>query len=559
LLTALLCNLFFFGTVMVFSPLEVYIGGFVDFHFGFGVTWKIMVLAMLAVTAAVTAVEMLLPKRMALLLHALTVGLGLCCYVQMMFLNGKMVTLTGADMITTRAERIANLGVWAAMMAAAAGAAFFALHKKKDGLLHDVLRYVSALLTVMQTVGLLTAALTTDMSSVGRFTLAGNGRYEVAAKNNTLVFVFDTSESSVFEDVLTRFPDVREALSGFTYYRNTTGMYSRTYPALIYMLTEEKCYYDKPHDEYTAEAYGKGGMLEDLKDAGVDSQVFTPGMNLLSDTAGPYISNLMLKRFDSLGQVSVPELLRGMLNISAYKVAPYRLKYELEYDLDKINQRVVKHEWEPFQHYDYEYYHELVDSDLTVNETYDGAFRFYHLFGSHHDMYWDENMWLYDVDNPVQPLRGSLKIIEEFVRKLEEKGILDETTIIVTADHGEWAGTWSTEISDVLRNPPNPIMLVKYADSDMSKPLAISQAPISHADLFATVVEGCGLDPSAYGRTIREIPENEERERRYYFTAYSAETGGELVLKEYLIDGDANTFDNWSYTGNSWDIQYSAY
>ena len=559
LLTALLCNLFLAGTVMVFSPLEVFVGSYLDFHFGFQVTWQVLTLAMLLVVSVVTAIEMLLPKRVALLLNALTFGIGLCCYVQMMFLNGKMVKMTGAAMRTTRAERIANLGIWAAILACVLAAAAFALAKKKEGLLHVAMRYVSALLIVMQTVGLLTVALTTDMSSAGGFMLAGDGRYEVAPENNTLVFVLDTTEGTFFDGVMEKYPDIYEALSGFTYYPNTTGMHSRTYPALPYMLTGEVCYFDKPYYEYTREAFRKGTMLQDLKTAGIDSRVFTWEPHLLSKEAQPYLSNLFVTRFDTLDRVSVVDLLGGMLNISAYKVAPYRLKYELEYSMDKINQRVLKHNHEPYQFYDYEYYHELVDSELNVNEEYAGAFRMYHLFGSHHDMYWDENMWFYDVDNPVQPLRGSLRIIEEYVDKLEKKEMLDKTTIIVTADHGQWAGTQSTEISRVLSNPPNPIMLVKYADSDMSKPLEISRAPVSHADLFATVIDGCGLDASDYGRTIREIPEDEKRERYYYFTAYSAETGAEAELREYLIDGDAGSFDNWMYTGNSWDILYSAF
>ena len=558
LLITLLCNLFLASTVMVFAPLEVYVGSFFNFYFGFDVTWKIMTLAMLAVVVTVTAAEMLLPKRMALLLNALTVVFGLCCYVQMMFLNGKMVSLTGAQMRTTRAERIVNLCVWAAILAVVLGIAVFILRKKKDDTLNVALGYVSAMLMVMQTVGLLSVVLTTDMTSTGGFMLAGDGRYEVAPKNNTLVFVLDTTENTFFEKVLRDYPDVYEAFSGFTYYSNTTGMHSRTYPALPYLLTGERCYYDKPYHEYIQEAFSGGTMLMDLKNAGVDSRVYTWESHLLSKNARPYVNNMFLTQFNSFDSVSVPDLIAGVLNISLYKVAPYRLKYELEYSMDKINQRVIRHEKEPYQHYDFEYYHELVDSELTVNSEYEGAFRFYHLFGSHHDMYWDENMRLFDVEDPAQALRGSLRIFEEFVRKMNEAGVLDETTIIVTADHGQWAGTESTEISHVMANPPNPIMLVKHAGSDMSIPLVISHAPVSHEDLFATVIDGCGLDSSAYGRTLQEITEDEDRERRYYFTAYSAETGGELVLKEYTINGDANTFDNWMYTGNKWDILYTA-
>ena len=41
-------------------------------------------------------------------------------------------------------------------------------------------------------------------------------------------------------------------------------------------------------------------------------------------------------------------------------------------------------------------------------------------------------------ENATEPpaLRGSLRIIEEYMRRMDEMGILDDATIIVTADHG---------------------------------------------------------------------------------------------------------------------------
>ena len=557
LITALLSNLFLVGTIFVFAPLEVYVGNFLNFHFGFGITCQIMILAALAVLCAVTLIEMLLPRKAALMLNALTVGVGICCYVQMMFLNGKMVKLTGADMITTRAERIANLGIWAAIILAIGAGAALLLHKKKSKILHSGLRSVSLMLTVMQTAGLLSVALTTDMSSAGGYMLAGDGRFEVAPKNNTLVFILDSAENSIFDSMLEQFPDVHDAFSGFTYYSNATSMHSRTYPSLMYMLTGKVCHYDQPAEEYMRKAVEEGAMLKGLKEAGVDNRVFMWGVEKFTKAAKPFVSNLVITGFNSLESVSVPHLLEGMLNISLYKAMPYRIKYALEYSMERINQRVIRHDHEPYQYYDYEYYQDLKSSELTVNEEYAGAFRFYHLHGSHHDMYWDENMVRIDVLTKEQPLRGSLKIIEEYMRKLDEKGLLDETTIIVTADHGQFDKINSVDIKNNRKIPPNPMLLVKYADSDMSKPLEISQAPVSHAEMIATVMEGCGLNDGTYGQTFREIPEHEKREREYYYTL--VRSGKEESLIQFLIDGDANSFENWEFSGNQWDIQYSVY
>lgn len=129
------------------------------------------------------------------------------------------------------------------------------------------------------------------MSKDNGYTLTGEGRFEVAPKNNTLLFVFDSSESAYFNEVLEMFPDVYDAFSGFTYYPNSISVYSRTYPSVIYMLTGEKCYFDKPPAEYIQEAYERGTMLKDLNEAGIDNRKFGTA-SYLSNAVKEYVSNI---------------------------------------------------------------------------------------------------------------------------------------------------------------------------------------------------------------------------------------------------------------------------
>jgi hypothetical protein len=51
--------------------------------------------------------------------------------------------------------------------------------------------------------------------------------------------------------------------------------------------------------------------------------------------------------------------------------------------------------------------------------------------------------------------------------------------------------------------------------------------------------------------------ENETRRRLYYYTALYSDTDGEIALREYEINGDANDLANWQPTGNWWNIDYS--
>jgi len=84
-----------------------------------------------------------------------------------------------------------------------------------------------------------------------------------------------------------------------------------------------------------------------------------------------------------------------------------------------------------------------------------------------------------------------------------------------------------------------------------------SLAPVCHEDLFATVIDGLGGDSTKYGRTVFEIEENEDRERKYYHTALVSDKDGEVALREYSIKGDARKLESYSLTGNYWDVKYS--
>ena len=59
------------------------------------------------------------------------------------------------------------------------------------------------------------------------------------------------------------------------------------------------------------------------------------------------------------------------------------------------------------------------------------------------------------------------------------------------------------------------------------------------------------------GKTLQDIPVNEERRRLYYYTALYSDTDGEIALREYEINGNSGDLANWQPTGNWWNIDYS--
>ena len=92
------------------------------------------------------------------------------------------------------------------------------------------------------------------------------------------------------------------------------------------------------------------------------------------------------------------------------------------------------------------------------------------------------------------------KIVKKYLDYLKESGVYDNSNIIFLADHG---------LKD--RNGGKyPLLMYKPANAE-SNGITVSDAPISHDDLYPTLIALSGGDPD--GRTIFEIDENEQRER----------------------------------------------
>jgi hypothetical protein len=149
----------------------------------------------------------------------------------------------------------------------------------------------------------------------------------------------------------------------------------------------------------------------------------------------------------------------------------------------------------------------------------------------------------------TQALRGDIKVISAYLKELKDKGVYDDTTVIVTADHGHVAANFSM--------PQTCIMLVKMAGTNSEEPVRVSAAPVCHEDLFATVIKGLGGDYSSYGKAIDEISETEERVRYHYNTVIDMEKNQEILLNEYEITGDARDINNYRITGKQWIIHYT--
>ena len=559
ILAIVLCNLFLALTVAFFQPMEVVLANLQEFLFPFGNIWWLQLLVAAGVALILSLVMLLLPPRAGRIAASVSLGLGLACWVQAMFLNGGMVSLTGAEMTVTSGGIVLNAVIW--FLIALLVVAMVSVFSGKDGKKAETaMCLIAGALTVMQGVGFVSLVATTDTSArkVDHY-LSAEGDFTLSQGANTIVFVLDTADECYVNRMLEKYPEMNDILSGWVYYTNTTSTFSRTYPSITYLLTGEKSYFDREPEQCINEAFEKSDFLKRIHDDGTDVRVFTMDPILVGNETGNYIDNSSNYSYTEFGNLDLPNLEQNLTRISLYKCLPYFLKKSVSYDLEKVNATSFRNNDRAAAFANYvepDFYAAMMNSRIALSDQYSKAFRFYHLWGAHPGWFWNERLEGSNDSAPEDALRGSFLMLQVYTALMRETGVYDDATIIVTADHGLCGG--SAESLD-LPAAPCPIIMVKYPHSDEGQSLIMNKAPVCQDDLFATIESSLGISASGTGsgKALVDFQEDEERVRYYYYSALYSDDDGEVALREYEVRGDANDLNSYKETGKWWDIDYS--
>lgn len=540
LLTELAVMLFFSITVFGYGPVEIISNNPNSFEYGIPDIWMIQagLSFLLALIGAI--ILYLLPCRLSEILTRIVFAFSLGCYIQVMFLNGKMESILGQEISFSGSTIVVNLLIWLVVFVLV-----FAIPTFLKGRSDKVMAALAGLFFGMQLVALVAAVLGAVISSKNpdkadrkEGFLSTEGMLELAPSDNVVVFILDFFDGNTMNAILEERPDMLDGLDGFTYFPNCTSEYSRTYPSIDFLLTEEPCYFDKPIDEYIDAAFEHGTFIPKMKSAGTDIGIYTPSL-YIGEAGKPLIGNY------SYGELSVKTfpLIKYDLKMVLFRDMPYLLKPRFKYDPMEINNLVLVNSGasEPFPHSDDEWFdRQVVDNGISIGDQ-TSTFRFYHLGGVHLNL----------SDQTGAGIRA-LEITYDYLDEMKKKGIYETSTIIITTDHGSSGGFGGT--LDLPQKTAVPLMIVKPSGS-AGTPLVISNAPVSQRELQPTVLSELGIEHE--GETFFEVPENEPRTRVYHYTGLYSDEEGEVELREYEVTGDARLPENYHFTGKTWDIIYS--
>lgn len=402
----------------------------------------------------------------------------------------------------------------------------------------------------VQGVALLSLTLTTKIPDYSENKITEAGLLEVSGGDNVIIFCLDRFDQTYAVQMLEEYPDSMDDLKGFIYYPNATGSYSYTHIAVPYLLTGEKIPEYNPTNEQFCEQMEKSGYFNSLIQNVGNVGIYTNEFCLRSTEAREKIDNCAPLQY-RLYRIHVS---KACIRASLYRILPFVFKNQFVYTSWDFNSAIctkVKVYNADTSDTEARMLENLQNEGLVINDGYgDSAFRFIHVHAMHPTLSLDENcnyIWWEETD-VAQCAAGEMKMIGKYCERLDELGLFEDATIIITADHG---ATRVLEDGDQGDVNVNPVFIYKPKGVSRKAAVKTSLAPVAHEDIFATVLDAFGLETLQYQNTIDSIDESKDRIRYYYWPYQDPEVDYESCFHiEYAVYGDSRDPDSWERTGN---------
>ncbi|MBQ3409046.1 MAG: sulfatase-like hydrolase/transferase [Clostridia bacterium] len=350
-------------------------------------------------------------------------------YIQGNFLIGGLPSLDGTeiDWNTYTKEIIISI----IMMIIVSGIVIFTTLKFKYDKVIKVFSFIlcailfmlsTSLISVMTREGVMNkkervVALTTDNLN------------NASINSNFYILLVDAVDSSVFEKVMNN-SDYGNTFEDFTYYPDTMSVYRFTRDTIPYIFSSGKLNRNETNfEEYYNSSFNNSTLLKELDSNGYMINFYEPNFGW-NDKESDIIDNLKVlnRSIDSV------QYFKEVVKYDLFKYLPYPLKrYSHVENMDFSNCQVLE-EAERFSWDDKDYYENLIKTDIKKID--DKNFSFIHIEGAHVPLNYDEDLNKVEGGTYEQKVGASLHIIDNFIDRLRENDVYDNSVIIIMSDHG---------------------------------------------------------------------------------------------------------------------------
>ncbi len=524
----------------VYLPSESFLGNKSDFEF----TYQMFIFRNIFLTVfgsmAVAVFISAMKKKFIEAAGAVLFGLVTAMYIQYMFLNGKLGLIDGGSPDWSRytVDIIIGYIIWAVLLAVP-----IVLMRRWMRLWEKLRVGIPAALGGVQflTLCILLFTVSDDIYRFNLNYMSPQEQFTVSAKDNLILLVMDSVDNAYVKGLLETEPEAFEGLEDFTVYLNTCSVFDSTPTSMTQMLTGMEFAVELPGAEWYERAWSSERadlFYERFHEAGYTINGFNLDGNIVDKYAG---------KFDNYGQYEEEELqsmtvdkdrMYGRLSaLALYRALPMGLKPLIDSKNLTFTGIVKIREKAYYENDDY-----LQHLRLTVSDTPKHYFIVEHLEGTHSTI------------DALTDTKYVFEIVKEYIRQMQELGVYDDATIIVTADHGEHNASDFPRLGTPMAQAATPIFMVKEKGVHKEE-LVLNHAPIYHEDIQATLLDCAGLyesasDQAMFGLSVFDIEEDALRERTWYDRRLDDRYPMASKMNAASIMTLYNTYYGYTYTGD---------
>ncbi len=477
---------FMFG---IFGPVDYYFGNISDLWYDIYDILPIIFCVFLMIALLTTIVGFIcsLNERIYKAYVVVLIILGICFYIQGSFLKVPYGALNGESIKwdSYAGYDLASTLVWIVVIA------ILLILVKKLGYkgFANIGKIVMICLMITMIITVLIFGFTKRgfAKKIGmKATTEYMGMY--SQNRNFNILILDTYDARVFNDYIIHGGDekVKEVFADFTYFEDTLGSYTLTNYALPHILTGFGYDGDVDYEEYIEKAYSGSPLLSKLKEKSWSIELYT-NQNL-PQLDNSYIDNIHLIDYKCSNRLEVG---KSVYRLVGFKYAPTALKryayYPAEYleslyevgsidGVDADTSNIEAYSWENY---------ELIKNTQKIDKTDDDVFHMYHMKGIHALRDLDNNYNVITDPDSYYSLEQEgtvvVNLIGDWLEKLKENDVYDNSVILIMADHG--ASTYEAQDNFIQC----PLLLVKGFDEKHG--FCVSDMPISYEDIQLM----CGL------------------------------------------------------------------
>ena len=558
--------------VLLLIPIQIHSDNIYDIGVGLHQILPSLLTMVALVAGLGLGLLLVLPRRWYRLLMAIATGLAVMVWIQGQILVWDYGVLDGREIEwwSLPGRALIDTLLWVVVLV-------FVVVARKRVVAHAGLIAFSLLLIQ----GLPTAWLMLDYPDSPEFhdySFDERQKFSFSDEQNVIFIILDAFQVDIFQKLLYEDPRLGENLDGFTYFRNAVSGYSKTYPSIALMMSGQWFDNTQPIQQFVKQSFLSQSIPLELRKLNWQVDLF-PFIERVVHVSPKVASNVV-------GGIECHDMIAEsgkLMDLGAFRSSPHWLKplwlNNHRWQMGRYLTEICKESSFPdpsgaelhnLQAPEHSALRFLFEANMQGDDALQSrSFKFYHLMVPHAPFQIDRNLEVTrlpsDNEGFIEQLRGTLKLLKQFLDCLRQLGVYDNSVIVVVSDHGGGRYTSAVNLDnldlddiDELKQTGNipghhhsaglPLVLIKPAFENAE--LQISDAPVSLGDIARTISELLELELPLPGRNMFTIADDEQRIRKYYYYEFSGWSRDYLPdMIEYKVEGFSWLDRHWHATG----------